>query len=141
MSRTLAKPDLIGQKAPWPARGWDQSFFRSAEVDSNKVALSPSILPGHWQRIVSGRLGTRSTELYDLSILRIRLGLLFFLEPWRDIKLNYLGHNILLIGERAHFYKPHDHCIGEIEEAKLARFQVHSASCFLARVKNHHQHA
>lgn len=46
MSRTLARPDLIGQKAPWPARGWDQSFFRSAEVDLNKVALSPSILPG-----------------------------------------------------------------------------------------------
>jgi len=70
--------------------------------------------------MVLGGLGTRSTELYDLSILRIRLGLLFFLEPWRDIKLNYLGHNILLIGERAHFYKPRDHGIGEIEEAKLA---------------------
>ena len=52
-------------------------------------------------RMVLGGLGIRSTELYGLSFLRIWLGRLFFLESCRDIKLNYPGHNILLIVERA----------------------------------------
>jgi hypothetical protein len=52
-------------------------------------------------RTVLGGLRISRTELYDLSLLRFWHGRLFILEFQRDIKLNYLGHNILLILVRA----------------------------------------
>jgi hypothetical protein len=63
--------------------------------------MEPSRLPEYRNPHALGGLGIRRTELYDLSFLRIWLGRLFFLESCRDIKLNYPGHNILLIVERA----------------------------------------
>ena len=56
-------------------------LFRSAQLMGQSCAGVVQTARVLAIRIVLGRLGTRSTELYDLSILRIWLGLLFFLEP------------------------------------------------------------
>ena len=91
--------DMVKGRASFDKTGKSIPFGYSGLASAHGL---PSRLPRISAiRTVLGGLRIRRTELYDLSFLRFWHRDLFILKSLRNIKLNYLGHNILLILVRA----------------------------------------